>query len=259
MPKKNTTTKSTRGAAKRRSPSKAAKPVEPDRFTEDGRKIVRLEKTRAHQKYPLKDGTDVPGASTIAKIGEDSSGLIHWAWKLGMDGQDYRKVRDKAADIGTIAHFLIECFLHNHVADLSEFSSADIEKATIAFNNFKRWWDDEGLTVIEPEVQLVSETYLFGGTIDAPSRDRDGKIVLLDWKTSKAIVGAHKVQLAGYEQLWNENRPDMKVQRRGIVRIGKESPDDFEVAWMFSAEPFWRVFQARLALHYAQLMLKKAA
>ena len=99
MPTKNTTVK--RGVAKRRSPSKAAKPVEPDRFTEDGRKIVRLEKTRAHQKYPLKDGTDVPGASTIAKIGEDSSGLIHWAWKLGMEGQDYRKVRDKAADIGT--------------------------------------------------------------------------------------------------------------------------------------------------------------
>jgi hypothetical protein len=257
MPAKNTTVK--RGAAKRRLPSKATKPAEPDRFTEDGRKIVRLEKTRAHQKYPLKDGTDVPGASTIAKIGEDSSGLIHWAWKLGMDGQDYRKVRDKAADIGTVAHFMIECFLHNHEPDLSEFSPADVEKATIAYNNFRRWWDSEGFTVIEPEVQLVSEEFLFGGTIDAPARDRDGKIVLLDWKTSKAIVPAHKIQLAGYEQLWNENRPDMKVQRRGIVRIGKESPDDFEVSWIFSAEPLWENFKARLALHYANLRLKKAA
>jgi hypothetical protein len=167
---------------KRKAPARKAKAVkaaEPDRFTEDGRKIVRLEKTRAHQKYPLKDGTDVPGASTIAKIGEDTSGLIHWAWKLGMEGQDYRKVRDKAADIGTVAHFMIECFLHNHEPDLAEFSSADIEKANIAFGNFRKWWDEEGFTVIEPEVQLVSEEYLFGGTIDAPSRDRDGKIVLV--------------------------------------------------------------------------------
>ena len=249
--------KTPRRAATRKA--RAVKPAEPDRFNAAGQKIVRLEKTRAHQKYPLKDGTDVPGASTIAKIGEDTSGLIHWAWKLGMEGQDYRKVRDKAADIGTVAHFMIECFLHNHEPDLAEFSSADIEKATIAYNNFRRWWDEEGFTVIEPEVQLVSEDYLFGGTIDAPSRDRDGKIVLLDWKTSKAIVGAHKVQLAGYEQLWNENRPDMKIQRRGIVRIGKESPDDFEVAWMFSAEPYWEVFKARLFLHYANLRLKKAA
>jgi hypothetical protein len=244
---------------KRTAKGKAVKPAEPDRFNAAGQKIVRLEKTRAHQKYPLKDGTDVPGASTIAKIGEDSSGLIHWAWKLGMEGQDYRKVRDKAADIGTVAHFMIECFLHNNEPDLSEFSPADVEKATIAYNNFRTWWDEEGFEVIEPEVQLVSEEYLFGGTIDAPARDRDGKIVLLDWKTSKAIVPAHKIQLAGYEQLWNENRPTMKVQRRGIVRIGKESPDDSEVSWIFSAEPLWENFKARLFLHYANLRLKKAA
>ena len=249
--------KTTRKASPRKG--KAVKAAEPERFTEDGKKIVKLEKYRSHQKYILKDGTQVPGASTIAKIGDDGASLIHWAWDLGHRGIDYRKARDQAADIGTIAHFLIECFLHGHVADLSDFSMADIEKANIAFANFQQWWSDEGLTVLEPEVQLVSEEWGFGGTIDAPSRDRDGKIVLLDWKTSKGIYPAHKFQLAAYERLWNENRPDMKVQRRGVVRIGKESPDDFEVSWMFSAEPYWDVFKARLNLHYANLRLKKAA
>jgi hypothetical protein len=192
--------------------------IEPDRFNAAGQKIVKLQKTRSHQKYLLKDGTQVPGASTIAKIGDDGSSLIHWAWNLGMEGLDYRKVRDQAADIGTVCHFMIECFLHGHEADLSEFSAADIEKATIAFGNFRRWWDSEGFTILEPEVQLVSEQHMFGGTIDAPSRDKDGKIVLLDWKTSKGIWPAHRFQLAAYEQLWNENRPDQKIQRRGIVR-----------------------------------------
>jgi len=238
---------------------KATPVAEPERFTADGKKIVKLQKLRSHQKYLLKDGTQVPGASTIAKLGDDGSSLIHWAWDLGNRGIDYRKARDQAADIGTIAHFLIECFLHNHEADLSEFSAADIEKAQMAFRNFKTWWDGEGLTIIEPEVQLVSEQWLFGGTIDAPSRDKDGKIVLLDWKTSKGIWPSHKFQLAAYEQLWNERRPDMKVQRRGVVRIGKESADDFEVAWMFSSEPEWSVFRARLDLYYAQLRYKKAA
>jgi hypothetical protein len=244
---------------KRTAKGKAVKPAEPDRFNAAGQKIVRLEKTRAHQKYPLKDGTDVPGASTIAKLGEDTNGLIHWAWALGMEGQDYRKVRDKAADIGTVCHFMIECFLHSHEPDLSEFSAADIEKANIAFANFRRWWDKEGFTIIEPEVQLVSEKYLFGGTIDAPSRDRDGKVVLLDWKTSKSINNAHRVQLAGYEQLWNENRPDMPIERRAIVRIGKESPDDFEVSEPSNIGAYWEVFKAKLFLHYANLRLKKAA
>ena len=238
---------------------KAVATIEPDRFNAAGQKIVKLQKYRSHQKYILKDGTQVPGASTIAKIGDDGSSLIHWAWDLGNRGIDYRKARDQAADIGTIAHFLIECFLHGHEADLSDFCQADIGKANIAFGNFRTWWDAEGLTVLEPEVQLVSEEHLFGGTIDAPSRDRDGKIVLLDWKTSKGIWPAHKFQLAAYEKLWNECRPDMKVQRRGIVRIGKESPDDFEIAWMFSAEPAWKVFRKRLELYYTQLEYKKAA
>jgi len=233
--------------------------AEPDRFNAAGQKLVKLQKARSHQKYILADGTQVPGASTIAKIGDDGSSLIHWAWDLGNRGIDYRKVRDQAADIGTICHFLIECFLHGHEADLSDFCQADIDKANIAFANFRTWWDAEGFTILEPEVQLVSERWHFGGTIDAPSRDKDGKIVLLDWKTSKGIWPAHRFQLAAYEQLWNENRPDMKIQRRGIVRIGKERPDDFEVAWMFSAEPAWKVFQKRLELYYTQLEYKKAA
>lgn len=244
---------------KRAAKPKIAKAPEPDRFNAAGQKIVKLEKLRSHQKYILKDGTQVPGASTIAKIGDDGSSLIHWAWDLGNRGIDYRKMRDQAADIGTIAHFLIECFLHNHEADLSEFSAADIEKANIAYGNFRQWWDAEGLTILEPEVQLVSEKWHFGGTIDAPSRDKEGRIVLLDWKTSKGIWPAHKFQLAAYEQLWNECRPDMPVQRRGIVRIGKASADDFEVAWMFSSASEWRVFQKRLELYYEQLAYKKAA
>lgn len=248
--------KTPRTAARKR---KVVATIEPDRFNAAGQKIVKLQKTRSHQKYLLKDGTAVPGASTIAKIGDDGSSLIHWAWDLGSRGLDYRKVRDQAADIGTIAHFMIECFLHGHEADLSEYSGADIARAEVAFGNFKAWWDEEGFTILEPEVQLVSEQHMFGGTIDAPSRDKDGKIVLLDWKTSKGIWPAHRFQLAAYEQLWNENRPDMKIQRRGIVRIGKESADDFEIAWMFSAKPAWKVFQKRLELYYTQLEYKKVA
>ena len=82
---------------------KATPVAEPERFTADGKKIVKLQKLRSHQKYLLKGGTQVPGASTIAKLGDDGSSLIHWAWDLGNRGIDYRKARDQAADIGTIA------------------------------------------------------------------------------------------------------------------------------------------------------------
>jgi hypothetical protein len=255
MPAKNTTRKpATKGKA-----AKAAKPAEPDRFTEDGRKIVKLQKLRSHQKYILNDGTQVPGASTIAKIGDDQSNLITWAWNLGNAGQDFRKVRDKAADIGTICHFLIECYFHNWEPDLSEYAPDDIERAKIAFANFLQFWNEQELTVLEPEVQLVSERHLFGGTIDAPSVDSKGRIVLLDWKTSSGIYTSQKLQLAAYERLWNENRPEQIVQRRAVVRIGKDRADDHSIEWMFSSDNEWELFRARLDLYYAQLRYKKAA
>ena len=251
MPAKNTTRKSSKG--------KGASAPEPDRFTEDGKKIVKLQKLRSHQKYLMRDGTQVPGASTICKIGDDQSNLITWAWNLGNAGQDFRKVRDKAADIGTICHFLIECHFHGWVPDLSEYAPEDVVRATIAFGNFKTFWDEQELTVLEPEVQLVSEEHMFGGTIDAPSVDKQGRIVLLDWKTSSGIYLSQKLQLAAYERLWNENRKDQIVQRRAVVRIGKDRADDHSIEWMFSSAPEWEYFKARLELYYAGQRYKKAA
>jgi hypothetical protein len=249
MPKKNTT----------RKPAKAAPAPEPDRYNAAGQKIVKLQKLRSHQKYLLKDGSQVPGASTICKVGDDQSSLITWAWNLGNAGQDFRKVRDKAADIGTICHFLIECHFHGWVPDLSEYAPEDVVRATIAFGNFKTFWDEQELTVLEPEVQLVSEEHMFGGTIDAPSVDKQGRIVLLDWKTSSGIYLSQKLQLAAYERLWNENRKDQIVQRRAVVRIGKDRADDHSIEWMFSSAPEWEYFKARLDLYYAGLRYKKAA
>lgn len=62
--------------------------------------------------YKLKDGTRVPGASTIAKIGSDSGGLIHWAWEQGIAGLDYQASRDAAADAGTLVHAAAEEWKH---------------------------------------------------------------------------------------------------------------------------------------------------
>jgi hypothetical protein len=152
----------------------------------------------------MKDGTQVPGASTICKVGDDQSNLITWAWNLGNKGQDFRKVSDKAADIGTVCHFLIECHFHNWQPDLSEYSPATLSARTLP-SATSSVVGRGGLHRLEPEVQLVSEQYLFGGTIDAPSVDKHGKIVLLDWKTSNGIYLRKNCNSPRYEQLWNEN------------------------------------------------------
>jgi hypothetical protein len=219
---------------------------------------VKLERNAPHQTYHLSDGTKVPGGSTICKIGDDAGALLHWAWKLGIEGKDYRKERDKAADIGTIAHFLIECFLNNQVADLSDYGQEDIDKALLCYNKFVDWWDEQSLEKVATEIQLVNEFYRYGGTIDLIARTQKGEHILLDFKTSKKISESYWRQCAGYAQLWNTNQAtiDHHIINHAIVRIGKEEEGDFEVVWREDLSKEWFVFQKQVDLYWAMQSAK---
>lgn len=211
---------------------------------------VKCSKKRAHQVYRSKEGKILVGASTVSKIGEDQSALQHWAWKQGVEGLDYKKLTDEAADIGTVGHFLIQCYLSNDTPDLSEFSPDVVGVGTKVFEKFKQAWKDAGLSVVASEISLVSEIG-YGGTIDVIAKDQTGKIVLLDIKNQPRIYGAAYRQLAGYETLWNENHPDQVIQRRAIFRHGKKDPGDTEQRWIGDLSKHWNVFQKQLALYLA--------
>ena len=217
---------------------------------------VKFAKTASHITYKLKDGSRVPGASTIAKIGDDPSALIHWAWDLGMQKLDYKKVRETAADIGTLGHFMIQCHLRDQEADLSEFSKADQDKAETAFIKFLEFWDANKFKPEAIEWPLVSEKYRYGGTIDLLARDETG-LALLDWKTSKAIYRPYLIQLAMYQELWNEHNPKDPIKRRAIIRVGKEDAMDLEVRWLSDMGPYFEAAKAQLALYRAFQTLPK--
>jgi len=223
---------------------------------------TKLVRNAPHQKYHLSDGTQVPGGSTICKIGDDAGALIHWAWNLGKEGKDYRKERDKAADIGTIAHFLIEAFLNGFVADLEDYDQADIDKALGCYNKFVDWWEEQNLEKVSTEIQLVNESYRYGGTIDLIAKKKNGDHVLIDFKTSKAISPSYWRQCAGYAALWNENQEVNgfnainQITSHAIVRIGKQDEGDFEVVWKDDLSKEWFVFQKQVDLYWAMQAAK---
>ena len=224
---------------------------------------TKLVRNAPHQKYHLADGTQVPGGSTICKIGDDAGALIHWAWNLGREGKDYRKERDKAADIGTIAHFLIECYLNGQVADLEDYIQSDIDKALVCYNKFADWWHEQNLEKVATEIQLVNEPYKYGGTIDLIANDKDGNHILIDFKTSKKISDSYWRQCAGYAALWNQNgwegdidAEDHRITNHAIVRIGKEDEGDFEVVWKDDLSKEWFVFQKQVDLYWAMKAAK---
>jgi len=120
--------------------------------------------TKAHQRYKNAKGEDVPGTTSVLSILAKPA-LIPWAWNLGIQGIDYRKVSDKAKDIGSLAHYLIECDIKKMKPDTSEYSSIEIDKAENAYLAWLDWKKELGeIETVASEEQLVCDN--FGGTVD---------------------------------------------------------------------------------------------
>ena len=175
------------------------------------------------QIYRLKDGTRVPGASTVAKIISDPGGLLYWANKQGLEGRTLQDARKGAADAGTLAHAMVEAHLQGEDPQ-ALLDGQPVETATgaeTAFGAFLDWRESQTFEPITTEAAFVSETYRFGGTIDAVGLTSGGKVTLCDWKTGKAYE-EHLLQLSGYRQLYEENTGD-KIERVILAIFSKDS------------------------------------
>ena len=173
--------------------------------------------------YHTADGKRIPSVTTIIGKFKESGGLIHWAWDLGIQGKDYREVRDNAANAGTLAHTLVEQWINKLPLEI-EGDEDTAKKAYNAFNIFLEWARQTKLEVTDTEVALVSERYRYGGTLDAMLVN--GKRSLGDWKTSNSVYGDYLFQLAAYAILWEENNPDKPIEGGfHLMRFAKDFPD----------------------------------
>lgn len=172
--------------------------------------------------YFTKDGEKIPSVSTILSRFKEASGLIHWAWKLGTEGKDYRQVRDQAADAGTLAHEMIDAYIHKQPMTVDGDGEV-VRQARNAFQSYLSWEKSVDVRIEWTERQLVSEEHRFGGTPDAFGII-DNKPVLLDWKSSNAIYSDYLIQLAAYGLLIKEVY-GVEVQGHYLCRFSKEHGD----------------------------------
>ena len=210
-------------------------------------------KANIHTVYKVQSGERVPSVTTILGI-LNKPALLQWAWQCGVDGLDYRTVRDNAADIGTLAHYLIMCHLRGEEPDVSEYSAQDIDKAENCLLKYWNWEKEHSIKPVLVEVPLVSEEYGFGGTIDCLAQVGDA-LWLVDYKTGKAIYPEMIYQLAAYRQLLAE--AGYVVDKSRILRIGREASGDFEERVVSDLEKPWQLFQACLTVYNLQKQIKK--
>ena len=191
--------------------------------------------------YRDADGKRIPGVTTVIGRFKESGALIRWAYNRGKEGEELYESRDKAATAGTAAHELCEAHINGDVLVAGgEQTSRAREVANVpdemwplvwsSFQAYLAWERQTKLEIIDTERSLVSELG-YGGTYDAIG-EIDGKLCLLDWKTSNAVYGDHIYQLAAYKSLFEENNPDRKIDGGyHLLRFAKTHGDFTHNFW----------------------------
>lgn len=185
-------------------------------------------KVKQHTVYKTSDGIRVPGVTTILNV-LNKPALLGWANRMGLQGIDTRSYVDEKADIGTCAHYMIECDIKGTTPDLSIYSPFVVEAAENSYLKWMSWKESQDISFIGSEMVLVSEEHRYGGTIDIYA-EIAGKRTLLDIKTSgSGIWPEMKHQTAGgYRVLLEEH--GYTVDQVMILRVGRTDDEGFEIA-----------------------------
>lgn len=213
-------------------------------------KIVKLEKTKLHQSYYNSKGNKVLGVTTIlSNLGWNRPVLMKWAVNQSLKGIDPFKFTGEAGDVGTTAHFLVEAYINNWEPDLIEVSEKDQIKARMAFSAYLQWEKEQiDLVYIKTEVQLASNRYDYGGTIDLIAKINN-HLCLIDFKTSKYFYTEHFCQVAAYKKLYEEHFPKEKIDRCYILKINKETGEfEDKKLTQYKIDKGWEIFKLCLGL-----------
>ena len=176
-------------------------------------------------RYYNSEGRSVPRVTEILSSMIHSDSLMYWANSLGFRGLKYKDELNRAADIGTNAHFAIEMYLREK-----------LKTDNIPFLGYILWekvLNEKGLYInpILIEERLVCDW--FGGTADAVL-DINGRLFLVDFKTSNHVTFKYFLQLAAY--LYMLNKRNIYIDGVIVLQLDKYEPGFNEYLLNFSIE-----------------------
>lgn len=159
------------------------------------------------------NGKNVPRVTEVISKMINEEKIINWANCLGFRKKRYRDALEEAANFGTRVHSGIEYYLKGEKLPL------DTPKTPM--NSFKEWWksinNGNTITVLGQEQKLTCEWY--GGTYDC-LLDINGRIFLVDFKTSNHVTYKYYLQLAAYSKVLREEK-NINIDGVIILQIDK--------------------------------------
>lgn len=162
-------------------------------------------------------GVSYPSVTTVLKVLDKSGPLMSWASRMTAEaavrlapslptliettGQDgairalmarSNWVNEKARLMGTAVHALADAIATGQpLPAMTETEMAYID-------HYERWWRGSKWRLRTSEAMLVNTGLGYAGTLDLLCYDADGRTVLADIKTGKAVYPETTLQLAAY-------------------------------------------------------------
>ena len=166
------------------------------------------------------NGYPVPRVTKILQKCIHSDALMYWANSLGFKRQSYNKTLATASEIGSQCHNNIDEYLED---DTHEPPDNMMYQSRNAYESFLKWFNDINslatVEVIFHEKSLVCK--YFGGTLDGLYRI-NGKIYLVDYKTSNSITYKYWLQLSAYRYMLREEL-GIEVDGCIVLQLSKTS------------------------------------
>lgn len=126
--------------------------------------------------YEVPSGNKYPSVTTVLGHASDKTWLVEWRNRVGEEEAD--RVSKRATLRGTALHKYCEDYLNNLEVKVNLFDQE-------AFNQFKQALNEiDNIYAIEKA--LFSNKLRTAGTVDLIA-EFDGKLSIIDWKTSKSI------------------------------------------------------------------------
>lgn len=164
-------------------------------------KIVRC--TFSDERWYQKNDTYYPSSTWIASYYFPGKSLMNWIADTGKD--EAERIKRMAAEKGSIVHRACELlslgktinhdekFANPETGILQEISAEEYYCAMTYVN----WFKETKPKVLATEMTVFNDKYFYAGTLDLIV-EIDGKVYVVDLKTSQNIWPSHEIQIASY-------------------------------------------------------------
>lgn len=213
-------------------------------------KKLNIDFDEAKHTYTRKsDGKLLTGVTTILGI-RNKAYLMFWAAKMVVENlkerydeiikadkeefleildeakKTHTRKKEEAGDLGKQAHTWIENYIKTKCVDKPKD-----EKVANMAREFLKWQKAHKVKWLASEMLVASDKYDFAGTLDGLAMV-DGKLTLMDFKSSNQISEDYALQVSAYALALSEMGVD--VEQRIVLRLGKEKAE-FE-AWLVDTD-----------------------